>query len=54
VLGLSQFLYGSLSDAWDRKIALTSGFGVATVGLLVGYFAHDIVVLDISRVLTRY
>lgn len=52
VLGLGQFIYGSLSDARGRKVALTSGFGVAVLGLLVGYFAHDIVVLDISRVLT--
>ncbi|MFE7115852.1 MFS transporter [Streptomyces sp. NPDC057654] len=52
VLGLAQFFYGSLSDAKGRKIALTSGLGVAAVGLLLGYLAQNIVVLDISRVLT--
>ncbi|MFE7316202.1 MFS transporter [Streptomyces sp. NPDC057555] len=52
VLGLAQFFYGSLSDAKGRKIALTTGLGVAAVGLFLGYTAHSIVVLDISRVLT--
>ncbi|PSJ26449.1 hypothetical protein B7P34_22885 [Streptosporangium nondiastaticum] len=52
VLGLAQFFYGSFSDARGRKIALATGLGVAAVGLFVGYTAHSIVALDISRVLT--
>ncbi|MFH8790723.1 MFS transporter [Streptomyces roseoverticillatus] len=52
VLGLAQFFYGSFSDAKGRKIALATGLGVAAVGLFVGYTAHSIVALDISRVLT--
>lgn len=52
VLGLAQFFYGSFSDARGRRIALISGLGVATVGLLLGWTAHDVIVLDASRVLT--
>lgn len=52
VLGLAQFFYGSLSDARGRRIALTSGLGVAAVGLFLGYVAHDVGVLVASRVLT--
>ncbi|MEU8030369.1 MFS transporter [Streptomyces sp. NPDC049099] len=52
VLGLAQFFYGSLSDARGRRIALTSGLGVAAVGLFLGYAAHDVGVLVASRVLT--
>ncbi|MEU4848066.1 MFS transporter [Streptomyces gilvosporeus] len=52
VLGLAQFFYGSLSDTRGRKIALLIGLAVAAVGLFVGYTAHNVAVLNISRALT--
>ncbi|WP_260639549.1 MFS transporter [Streptomyces angustmyceticus] len=52
VLGLAQFFYGSFSDTRGRKVALTTGLAVAAVGLFLGYTAENVVVLNISRVLT--
>lgn len=52
VLGLAQFFYGSFSDTRGRKPALLIGLAVAAVGLLLGYTAHDVVLLNISRTLT--
>lgn len=50
-LGLGQFLFGPLSDAWGRKPALYLGLGIFTIGTLISLTAPSFSVLLAGRFL---
>ncbi len=51
-IGLSQLVYGPLSDRYGRKVIIIIGLTVCAAGNLLGAFAHSGVELSIYRFIT--
>ena len=49
--GLSQLLYGPMSDAWGRRKILISGLSIFLLGSLIAAFATDICELLLGRLI---
>ena len=50
-MGLGQFFYGPLADAWGRKPAVHLGFALMIIGTLISLFAQSFEVMLAGRVL---
>ncbi len=50
-MGLGQFFYGPLADAWGRKPAVHLGFALMIMGTLISLFAQSFEVMLAGRVL---